>query len=286
MTWARFGMAATVAALIFAAASAPAQTLPAEVARSLAEDSAACRDVGGTPSTVAGYATTADLNGDGRTDYVIDLAGLSCAGAPSFFCGSAGCPVSVWLSGPGGYFVADAGHAQAWRREGTTIVRSVHGQLCNPPRSGVDGCEMRRDFAGLTRPAGQAAVPATGWELRRVANVPPVATVAGVGSIASVSAFCLGDQPWLAVVFAQRPTDASVRMDFGFTRGSLGGPAVRQQGTGDAHVISLRGSELASLLAGRDSEVAVAVNGMPQGRLTLRGSSAALRSALAPCLRL
>lgn len=277
-----------IAALLLAALllplSAAAMTLPAEIAHVQAEDAAACRKAGGTPVPRAGYVVTADLNGDGRADYVTDLAHLSCDGVNNFYCGTAGCPVTVWLSGPRGYFAADAGHAEAWRLEGATVVRRVNGALCSPPQR--RSCEIRKSFAGMTRPVAAAPVPTQGWQLRRSQGLPPVAITAGPGNVFSLSAFCLGSAPWLAVVFRERPRETTVRIDFGFSGGALGGPASRQQGTSDAYVISLAGGALAGRLAGRDGSVDITVNGVSQGELPLRGSTAALRGALAGCLKL
>lgn len=121
---------------------------------------AACKEVGGAPSlsglTIPGagltppgyppYLTQAELNGDDQPDYITDLAGLECVNAWSLFCGSAGCPVTVWLSGPEGHAVAWAGNAQGWTLRGTEIVVFLHGQLCAPPRVGADACEMAMRF--------------------------------------------------------------------------------------------------------------------------------------------
>jgi hypothetical protein len=149
-------------------------TLPAAVAAFTQENVEACRGAGGTPSfqglvfpgagTTAEvhvpYVTEAELNGDGVPDYVTDLAGLECANAWSYFCGSAGCPVTVWLSGPEGHAVGWGGSAQAWRLEGAQIVLSLHGQLCTPPRVGADGCEVAMGFAGESGAAPDAAAVA------------------------------------------------------------------------------------------------------------------------------
>lgn len=128
------------------------QTLPPSVQKQVDEVSADCRDFGGDPAPGEGFITSADLNGDGQPDHVVDLAGLQCQGAWSAFCGSAGCPVTVWLSGPDGYFVGGGGYMQEWRIDGRGIRAFLHGQMCNPPRSGVDGCEQISDFDGVIRP--------------------------------------------------------------------------------------------------------------------------------------
>jgi len=146
---------------IWATAVQPALAqVPAEILAFTGENVAACREAGGTPNlsqlefpgaglTGEGYPpylTEADLNDDGRPDYVTDLAGLECVNAWSYFCGSAGCPVTVWLSGPGGHSVARGGHAQAWELRGREVVLSLHGQLCDPPRVGAEGCEVALRF--------------------------------------------------------------------------------------------------------------------------------------------
>jgi hypothetical protein len=160
-----------VAALAAGGAAWAGTDLPEAVAAFTQENLDACRGAGGTPSLQglgfpgagqtaevhAPYATTAELNGDGVPDYVTDLAGLECANAWSYFCGSAGCPVTVWLSGPGGHSVGWGGSAQTWRLDGAEVVLSLHGQLCTPPRMGAEGCEVAMNFAGQ---AGAAPAPA------------------------------------------------------------------------------------------------------------------------------
>lgn len=107
---------------------------------------AQCRDVGGVPTFVPEFLTEGDFNADGIGDYVMNVAGLECAGTGGFFCGSAGCPVSVWLSGPNGHEIAWASYAQAVDVDGTAITAYLHGQFCDPPRPGIDGCSERLDF--------------------------------------------------------------------------------------------------------------------------------------------
>jgi hypothetical protein len=168
----RNGRALLLFGFLLAAGSARA-----ELPQPLLDDALAsvrmCREAGGTPNvqgaSVPGageaeevflpYVTEADLNGDGETDYVTDLAGLDCVDAWSLFCGSAGCPVTVWLSGPGGLTVAWGGSAQAWELRGTEVVLYLHGQMCTPPRSGAEGCEDVLRFDGPASAAAEAAVP-------------------------------------------------------------------------------------------------------------------------------
>lgn len=148
-----------VAALILglSAADAARAELPPPVLAEAVAAGRTCEEAGGTPrfqgvqvpgagmtaEVYVPYVTEVDLNGDGQPDLVTDLAGLECENAWSLFCGSAGCPVTVWLSGPEGLTPAWSGYAQQWRLDGTTPVMSLHGAMCNPPRTGIDGCEER-----------------------------------------------------------------------------------------------------------------------------------------------
>jgi hypothetical protein len=88
--------------------------MPGPIQMSTDESFQACRAAGGSPSFGPGYLTAVELNGDGQVDYVMDLAAVSCEGVPGYFCGSAGCPVTVWLSGVNGPFIGWQSHAQAW----------------------------------------------------------------------------------------------------------------------------------------------------------------------------
>jgi hypothetical protein len=134
---------------------AAAGPLPIAVQEFLDENLRFCEEVGGTPNAsgidlpgagraAEGYpplVTETDLNADGRPDYITDLAGLECVDAWSLFCGSAGCPVTVWIAEGAEHEVAWGGSAQAWRLEGRDVVLTLHGQLCTPPRTGADSCE-------------------------------------------------------------------------------------------------------------------------------------------------
>ncbi len=279
---------------------AVAQDLPPEIAAFTEEAMADCRGAGGDPMLADYYATAAELNGDGVADWVINFDALNCVGAWTYFCGSAGCPVSVWLSGPGGHENVWGSHAQAVEVEGSAVKVFLHGQLCNPPRTGADGCEERLTFtaapapAPAPDPAPQAVAPAPapspsgpppapGWTLREVPNSTPVAVAGGTGTIRSLAAFCLSGQPWLAVLFHEPPGPEELRIDFGFSAGTIGGPARREESAGGAYVIGLADQPLAGLLAGRDSRAAVSVAGAAQGQLSLAGSSRAIRGALATC---
>jgi hypothetical protein len=139
----------------------------------------------------------------------------------------------------------------------------------------------------LPRPAeaasGARSRPDPGWTLREAPDSSPVALGGGPGQVVSVAAFCLGGRPWLALDLFPAPEAASVRADFGFSEDRVEADALREEGAGAAYVIELAEGPLAGLLAGRDSVVALGIDGTQQGPLSLAGSSRAIPAALADC---
>jgi hypothetical protein len=65
--------------------------------------------------TSQGFANEANFNDDGKPDYLFDYGATSCG--PLFNCGSAGCLVTVYVSGKNGYIEAFSGNLQAWSIE-------------------------------------------------------------------------------------------------------------------------------------------------------------------------
>jgi hypothetical protein len=292
---ARLAALALLAALPGAAAEPPPALIEATE-----EASAVCRELGGTPGILPGYQTVRDLNGDGRDDFVTDLAQLQCAGAWSAFCGSAGCPVTAWLSEADGYERFDFGYLQGFDlREGEPLPRIVaryHGTMCGEDRAGIEGCTRTWTFATRdpAEPPIDAEVEATpaavapeplppGWTLRQVPGSSPVALGSGTGNIATLAAFCLEDRPFLAVTFHERPPADRVALGFAFSQGAENASAGFEETAGGAYVVALAEAPLAARLAGRDSEVTVSVDERSQGVLSLKGSTRALRGALADC---
>lgn len=278
---------------------------PPELVEFTEEQAAFCRELGGTPNILESYQTVRDLNGDGRDDFLTNLANLECQGAWSAFCGSAGCPVSAWLSEPGGgYRHFDFGYLQGVEiRDGSplpAVVAGYHGSLCGEPeRIGADTCTRTWRFTSNDpeepepdAPAGVAAEGAApapvkaippGWTLRNVPGGSPVALGGGTGGVALLAAFCLGGKPFLAVTLHERPKADTVTLGFGFGAGRIDVPASYEEGAGGAFVVALSGNDLAARLGGRDREVALSVDGAAQGKLSLAGSSKSLRGALADC---
>jgi hypothetical protein len=285
-----------------AALPAAADEPPPALIEATEAASALCRTAGGVPEILAGYDTVIDLNGDGRDDHLTDLAKLQCSGAWDAFCGASGCPVAAWLSEPdGGHVRFDLGRLTGFSvRDGggplPEVVAGYAATACGA--DAVEGCTRTWRFASnapemppvdAAAAAGEASAAApepealTGWTLRSVPGASPVALGAGTGNIASLAAFCLEGQPFLALTFHERPEAESVALGFDFSQGRVEASAGFEETAGGAYVVALADGALAARLGGRDSEVEVGVDGRPEGTLSLSGSTRALRGALADC---
>ncbi len=285
-------MRSVLALLLGLASPALALDLPPPIQKLTDGAFAECREAGGAPSLLADYARTADLNGDGAEDYLIDFVGLNCAGAESYFCGSAGCPVSVWASTPAGLESAWSGPAQASRID-TSVTPPVvevhlHGQFCDPPAAGVDGCDQRVALAApkAAEATGPAPARATGWTLRTVPGSSPVAVSPAPLPLHEIALFCLAGAPFLAALPESPPPTETLRLGFTFAERSLEAVARREASAGGAYVVDLRATPLAQALAGRDSTARLSLDGVALGDLSLAGSSKAIRGALSDCLKL
>jgi len=115
----RPALLALVVALPASALAAPPAPTPAPVRADLAALHAECRSYGGRPGASPSLLKSADLNGDGLADYVIDQGGYDCDGAASAMgAGQSGAAVRVYAGLPGG------GAKLAWQNTayGTTIA--------------------------------------------------------------------------------------------------------------------------------------------------------------------
>jgi len=142
---------------LFGAVAAQAQPLPNaappnSVNKVTADAFAACRQAGGRPEVKAGYQTNYEINHDGKPDVLLDMSRLACvettSAAPA--CGSVGCPLRNFLSGPKGLQPALDVPVLRWsvalQGPRTVLTLSLPGSQCEPTSAAA--CERRLVWIG------------------------------------------------------------------------------------------------------------------------------------------
>ncbi|WP_291299090.1 hypothetical protein [Elioraea sp.] len=296
-----------------AAQSPPRQTLPPPVIAAQNELFAECRGYGGRPSAMAEFITSGDLNGDGTTDHILSVQGLNCEGAASALCAGQACPLQVFLSGPSGFRRAYAENVHAWeldRAASPPVLTAMWlPSHCGQRPRTRDGCRARYTIAGQSvtevgaragaatapqepqpRQQQQAGVPGAGaaatWQLRPVQGRGNAAMTTGPGVVAGFALVCNGPAPIAVFTLRARPPAGQTVVAFAFPSGRIDAPIAPLQGAApNVWYADLSASRLPRLLAGNDATVPLLINGGRQGTLSLTGSTAVIRSALAPCYR-
>lgn len=155
------------------------------------------------------------------------------------------------------------------------------GMATPPPAAAAQGTPG----GGAKGGAGPASVATPGaWEVRTGADGRPIAVAAGPGVVRAVTMLCHEGVPVVALALRARPPAGPVTFGVAGRGGQVQVPVT--PGGGDVWYGDLRNSALPRVIAGSDPAVEVLVNGGMQGRLSLQGSTRAVREALAPCLRL
>jgi hypothetical protein len=148
----RFSIFVAILALAFSAGSAEASALPDEVQKHIDDMRKSCRELGATPiDPEKGFLVSADLNGDGISDWAIDEGKFQCDGAWSAFSGSGGAQVYVYTGLPGNKarqaFVHGANGMRLERNVGRArLWLGVGGPLCGQahPISNADAIPCER----------------------------------------------------------------------------------------------------------------------------------------------
>jgi hypothetical protein len=125
--------------------------LPSEVQGVLAGYRQDCKEVGSELSDPAGAVARQDLDGDGRPDLLVDMTKARCDGVYTPFCGTAGCPLLIFVQRTGGkLFLIFDGPVQSYRVSGgagrKTMLFRLHGGFCG--RGGTDVCTRRVTISG------------------------------------------------------------------------------------------------------------------------------------------
>ncbi|MCU0987227.1 MAG: hypothetical protein MUC89_20180 [Acetobacteraceae bacterium] len=302
---------ATLLMLLAPLGGVAAQSLPPEVAAQSAEWFSECRSYGGRPHAGPEFVTREDLNGDGQPDYVLSVLGLGCEGAPSALCAGQACPLAVFLSGPGGYRRAYLANVHGWELDRSAsppvlVTQWLSSHCGRRPRTS-DGCSARYTISGqgVTEAGATAAprqqqapgqqggrqaaspggaAPAGAWQLRPLQGRGNAAMAEGPGVVAAMALFCNGPVPMAAFTLRAQPPPGQTVVTFAFAAGRVDAPiAPAPGGARNVWYAQLNASRLPRLLASNEASVPLLINGGQQGRLSLAGSTAAIRSALAPC---
>lgn len=300
-----------VIALIATAEGAMAQGLPAAAAAQRDEWFAECRSFGGRPEAGPEFATLRDLNGDGVDDVVLSVNGMNCNGAYTALCPGQACPLAVFLSGPGGHRRAFRETVHGWQLLPAGGAAAFEAQWlpshCGPRPHTRDGCAARYAISGQrvtevsataaprqAAPQGQqggrqaaapgGAAPAGAWQLRPVQGRGDAAMAEGPGVVAAMALFCNGPVPMAAFTLRALPPPGQTVVTFAFAAGRVDAAiAPAPGGPRNVWYAPLNASRLPRLLAGSEASVPLLINGGQQGRLSLAGSTAAIRAALTPC---
>ena len=129
---------------------------PKEVQAVIAEARKECRDADGKGLILkSGVVARLDLNGDGRPDTKIDLGQVECRGAPSLYCGTGGCGLTLMIAQPDGALkTIFQGYVRGYTigrnsssKPGPRTVRfDLHGSTCG--RAGAETCVKTQAITG------------------------------------------------------------------------------------------------------------------------------------------
>ncbi len=124
----------------------PLVPLKDPAAQVLEQIEAECEALGGTVEVEPGFARAEDLDGDGRTDMVIDFAAAVCSEMASLHCGSGGCTVGFYLNRETEYQPLFVDVIRGYdRAPGGILTLDLHGSFCG--LFGYEACIRRFDIS-------------------------------------------------------------------------------------------------------------------------------------------
>jgi len=131
-------------------------------------------------------------------------------------------------------------------------------------------------------------LPGTPWEVVPVQGRAPIAYVSAAASpnIESLSLYCEGGKPFMAMLLNKPATANTMTMTWNFSARLVNIPVQRANAGGTQWIGSVSGSDLVPLLMQQRGTVMLRINGRLEGEASLDNSAAVLRSTLRGCTRL
>ena len=264
-----------------------------------------CRDQRGTFRIEGRAVTDADLNGDGRPDYLVDSGAYQCssASAGSLYCGTLGCAVDAVVSSAGGYREFSFGVTRGFTRmpnKGGDILRvETRPNNCGPR---ANSCPrywrlIGSKFEMFTTPVAATAARPTAASPSRTSALPArgplregframtlpsgqrVAALNGIGPMRTLSVGCRSGSATmlLATRAPARPAEVVVRTR---TRAFTALPSAAPRP--DLWEFRLSDPALFNVLTSPDAGFAVTIGGVEAGQYALTNGNV-VRAVLAPC---
>ncbi|MFN3288382.1 MAG: hypothetical protein ACK40H_08020, partial [Sphingomonadaceae bacterium] len=181
------------------------------------------------------------------------------------------------------YVLLDAGRRAVqvglWERGKLTVIAPPGGRLPVPP-------DIARMLAE-SPPETAVALPGLPWEVVPVDGRPPMAHVfaAGSPSITSMSLFCEGARPMLAMLTGKPLAGTQLAVTWNFAGRIVTIPVVRGNREGTFWQGSLAGSPLVPLLLAQTGAAELRINQRGEGQALLANAPAAIRTAMRGCVR-
>lgn len=131
-------------------------------------------------------------------------------------------------------------------------------------------------------------LPGTPWEVVPVQGRAPIAYVSAAASpnIESLSLYCEGGKPFMAMLLNKPATANTMTMTWNFSGRLVNVPVQRVNAGGTQWIGNVSGSDLVPLLMQQRGTVMLRINGRLEGEASLDNSAAVLRNTLRGCTRL
>ena len=137
-------------------------------------------------------------------------------------------------------------------------------------------------------PETAVALPGTPWEVVPVSGRAPIAYVSAAGSpnIESLSLYCEGGKPYMAMLLNKPTAGRALTMTWNFAGRLVNIPVRRANTSGTQWIGGVTGTSLVPLLMQQSGTVMLRLNGRLEGEASLSNSTAVLRTTLRGCVRL